>query len=137
MSKIDDNLSEILNIEPVVKQEVVSVQVEPQNDTQTDYDLSRQTIRNLVRKGEEALDELLFVAKQSESPRAYEVVAGMIKNISDVTKELIDLQKKMKELNEETPKTQNGVNVQNAVFVGSTAELQKLLRQNKEQQTDG
>ncbi len=133
MSKIDDNLSEILNIEPVVKQEVVPVQVEPQNDTQTDYDLSRQTIRNLVRKGEEALDELLFVAKQSESPRAYEVVAGMIKNISDVTKELIDLQKKMKELNEETPKTQNGVNVQNAVFVGSTAELQKLLRQNKEQ----
>ncbi|NDB83763.1 MAG: terminase [Alphaproteobacteria bacterium] len=133
MSKIDDNLSEILNIEPVKKQEVVPVQVEPQNDTQTDYDLSRQTIRNLVRKGEEALDELLFVAKQSESPRAYEVVSGMIKNISEVTKELIDLQKKMKELNEDTPKTQNGVNVQNAVFVGSTAELQKLLRQNKEQ----
>ncbi len=122
-----------MNIEPVKKQEVVPVQVEPQNDAQTDYDLSRQTIRNLVSKGEQALDELLFVAKQSESPRAYEVVAGMIKNISDVTKELIDLQKKMKELNEETPKTQNGVNVQNAVFVGSTAELQKLLRQNKEQ----
>jgi Terminase DNA packaging enzyme len=137
MSKIDDNLSEILNIEPVKKQEVVPVQVEPQNDTQTDYDLSRQTIRNLVRKGEEALDELLFVAKQSESPRAYEVVAGMIKNISEVTKELIDLQKKMKELNEENPKSSSGVNVQNAVFVGSTAELQKLLRQNKEQQTDG
>jgi hypothetical protein len=137
MSKIDDNLSEILNIEPVKKQEVVPVQVEPQNDTQTDYDLSRQTIRNLVRKGEEALDELLFVAKQSESPRAYEVVAGMIKNISEVTKELIDLQKKMKELNEDTPKSSSGVNVQNAVFVGSTAELQKLLRQNKEQQTDG
>jgi hypothetical protein len=137
MSKIDDNLSEILNIEPVNKQEIVSVEVEPQNDTQTDYDLSRQTIRNLVRKGEEALDELLFVAKQSESPRAYEVVAGMIKNISEVTKELIDLQKKMKELNEETPKSSSGVNVQNAVFVGSTAELQKLLRQNKEQQTNG
>jgi hypothetical protein len=137
MSKIDDNLSEILNIEPVRKQEVVPVQVESQNDTQTDYDLSRQTIRNLVRKGEEALDELLFVAKQSESPRAYEVVSGMIKNISEVTKELIDLQKKMKELNEETPKSSSGVNVQNAVFVGSTAELQKLLRQNKEQQTDG
>jgi hypothetical protein len=137
MSKIDDNLSEILNIEPAKKQEVVPVQVEPQNDTQTDYDLSRQTIRNLVRKGEEALDELLFVAKQSESPRAYEVVAGMIKNISEVTKELIDLQKKMKELNEDTPKSSSGVNVQNAVFVGSTAELQKLLRQNKEQQTDG
>jgi hypothetical protein len=137
MSKIDDKLSEILNIEPVNKQEMVPVEVEPQNDTQTDYDLSRQTIRNLVRKGEEALDELLFVAKQSESPRAYEVVAGMIKNISEVTKELIDLQKKMKELTEDTSKSSNGVNVQNAVFVGSTAELQKLLRQNKEQQSNG
>jgi len=134
MSKIDDNLSEILNIEPVTKtnQEVVPV-IESANDAQTDYDLTRQTIRSLMRKGEEALDELLFVAKQSESPRAYEVVAGMIKNISEVTKELIDLQKKMKDLNEETSKSSSGVNVQNAVFVGSTAELQKLLRQSKEQ----
>ena len=94
MSKIDDNLSEILNIEPVKKQEVAPVEIQPQNDTQTDYDLSRQTIRNLVRKGEEALDELLFVAKQSESPRAYEVVAGMIKNISDGKIYLISQNKK-------------------------------------------
>lgn len=136
MSKIDDNLSEILNIEPIKNSQVIPVQLEPQNDTQTDYDLSRQTIRNLVRKGEEALDELLFVAKQSESPRAYEVVSGMIKNISDVTKELIDLQKKMKELNDDKTKSSSGVNVQNAVFVGSTAELQKLIRQNKEQQNN-
>jgi len=138
MSKIDDNLSEILNIEPVVKtsQEVSTIASTPitetATDTQTDYDLTRQTIRALMRKGEEALDELLFVAKQSESPRAYEVVAGMIKNISEVTKELIDLQKKMKDLNEESSKSTGGVNVQNAVFVGSTAELQKLIRQSKE-----
>jgi len=138
MSKIDDNLSEILNIEPVVKtsQEVSTIAsipiTETATDTQTDYDLTRQTIRALMRKGEEALDELLFVAKQSESPRAYEVVAGMIKNISEVTKELIDLQKKMKDLNEESSKSTGGVNVQNAVFVGSTAELQKLIRQSKE-----
>lgn len=138
MSKIDDNLSEILNIEPVVKtsQEVSTIALTPitetATDTQTDYDLTRQTIRALMRKGEEALDELLFVAKQSESPRAYEVVAGMIKNISEVTKELIDLQKKMKDLNEESSKSTGGVNVQNAVFVGSTAELQKLIRQSKE-----
>lgn len=140
MSKVDDNLSDILNIEPVKKtsQEVVSIEpinpiIESKTDTQTDYELTRKTIRNLVLKGEEALDELLFVAKQSESPRAYEVVAGMIKNISEVTKELIDLQKKMKDLNEENPKSSSGVNVQNAVFVGSTTELQKLLRQSKEQ----
>lgn len=137
MSKIDDNLSEILNIEPVIKtsQEISTIVpiAETATDTQTDYDLTRQTIRSLMRKGEEALDELIFVAKQSESPRAYEVVAGMIKNISDVTKELIDLQKKMKDLNEESSKSAGGVNVQNAVFVGSTAELQKLIRQSKEQ----
>jgi len=136
MSKIDDNLSQILNIEPVVKtsQEVSTISpiMETATDTQTDYDLTRQTIRALMRKGEEALDELLFVAKQSESPRAYEVVAGMIKNISEVTKELIDLQKKMKDLNEESLKSTGGLNVQNAVFVGSTAELQKLIRQSKE-----
>jgi len=136
MSKIDDNLSQILNIEPVVKtsQEVSTIApiMETATDTQTDYDLTRQTIRALMRKGEEALDELLFVAKQSESPRAYEVVAGMIKNISEVTKELIDLQKKMKDLNEESLKSTGGLNVQNAVFVGSTAELQKLIRQSKE-----
>lgn len=132
MSKVDDKLSEILNIEPAPKQEIIPV--EPINDTQSDYDLSRNTIRNLVRKGEEALDELLFVAKQSESPRAYEVVAGMIKNISDVTKELIELQKRMKDLDEDKSKTSGGVTVQNAVFVGSTAELQKLLRKSREEQ---
>lgn len=137
MSKIDDNLSEILNIEPIKKekQEIVSIEPIAENfsDIQTDYDLTRQTIRNLMRKGEDALDELIFVAKQSESPRAYEVVSGMIKNISEVTKELIELQKNMKDLSENTSKSSGGVNVQNAVFVGSTAELQKLLRQSKEQ----
>lgn len=133
MSRVDDKLSEILNIEPSKNQEII---IEPINDAQSDYDLSRSTIRNLVKKGEEALDELLFVAKQSESPRAYEVVAGMIKNISDVTRELIDLQKKMKDMNQESSKSSAGVTVQNAVFVGSTADLQKLLRKTKEEYKD-
>jgi len=143
MSKIDDNLSQILNIDstPKANQEVDIIQplveVSATNDIQSDYDLTRDTIRNLMRKGEAALDELLFVAKQSESPRAYEVVAGMMKNISEITKELIELQKKMKELGEDNSnKSSGGVNVQNALFVGSTAELQKLLRQSKEQKDD-
>ncbi len=131
MSKVDDKLSEILNIEPSKNQEII---VEPINDTQSDYDLSRSTIRSLVKKGEEALDDLLFVAKQSESPRAYEVVANMIKNISDVTKELVELQIRMKSLEEEKNRSSGGVTVQNAVFVGSTAELQKLLRKSREEQ---
>jgi len=130
MSKIDDKLSEILNIEPSKNQEII---IEPINDAQSDYDLSRSTIRSLVKKGEEALDDLLFVAKQSESPRAYEVVANMIKNISDVTKELVELQIRMKSLDEDKSKSTGGVTVQNAVFVGSTADLQKLLRKTREE----
>ena len=130
MSRVDDKLSEILNIEPSKNQEII---VEPINDAQSDYDLSRSTIRSLVKKGEEALDDLLFVAKQSESPRAYEVVANMIKNISDVTKELVELQIRMKSLDEDKSKSTGGVTVQNAVFVGSTADLQKLLRKTKEE----
>lgn len=134
MSRIDDKLSEILNVDPTPTKKEIEV-LEPINDAQSDYDLSRTTIRNLVRKGEEALDELLFVAKQSESPRAYEVVAGMIKNISDVTKELIELQKRMKDLGEDKTKN-SSVTVQNAVFIGSTADLQKLLRKTKEEYND-
>jgi len=130
MSRVDDKLSEILNIEPSKNQEII---VEPINDAQSDYDLSRSTIRSLVKKGEEALDDLLFVAKQSESPRAYEVVANMIKNISDVTKELVELQIRMKSLDEDKSKSTGGVTVQNAVFVGSTADLQKLLRKTREE----
>lgn len=133
MSRVDDKLSEILNIEPSKNQEII---VEPINDAQSDYDLSRSTIRSLVKKGEEALDDLLFVAKQSESPRAYEVVANMIKNISDVTKELVELQIRMKSLDEDKSKSTGGVTVQNAVFVGSTADLQKLLRKTKEEYKD-
>ena len=134
MSRIDDKLSEILNVDSTPTKKEIEV-LEPINDAQSDYDLSRTTIRNLVKKGEEALDELLFVAKQSESPRAYEVVAGMIKNISDVTKELIELQKRMKDLGEDKSKN-SGVTVQNAVFIGSTADLQKLLRKTKEEYND-
>lgn len=134
MSRIDDKLSEILNVDPTPTKKEIEI-LEPVNDAQSDYDLSRTTIRNLVKKGEEALDELLFVAKQSESPRAYEVVAGMIKNISDVTKELIELQKRMKDLGEDKSKN-SGVTVQNAVFIGSTADLQKLLRKTKEEYND-
>lgn len=141
MSKIDDNLNQILNVDYDPRSENKVTVVEPEvmqitsgNDTQNDYDLTRKTIKSLMEKGQEALNDLLFVAKQSEEPRAYEVVAAMIKNISDVTKELIDLQKKMKSLSEDgDEKSSGGLNVKNALFVGSTAELQKLLRQTKEQ----
>ena len=87
-------------------------------------------LHNLVMKGQEAVDGILDVARSSDHPRAYEVAGQLIKNVGDVADKLIDLQKKMKELDDESTKVTN--NTTNALFVGSTAELQKMLKQQKD-----
>ena len=96
--------------------------------TETDLDFSREQYHNLVTKGNEALDELLAVAKESESARAYEVAAMLIRNLSDTTKELLQLQKTKKEI-EKDVKDPHTVN--NSLFIGSTKELQDLLLEKK------
>ena len=95
-----------------------------ETDLTSDYDFSRVQYHNLVTKGNEALDELLAVAKESESARAYEVAAMLIRNLSDTTKELLQLQKTKKEIEKDVkdPRTVN-----NSLFIGSTKELQDLL----------
>jgi len=99
-----------------------------ETDLGSDYDFSRDQYHTLVTKGNEALDELLAVAKESESARAYEVVAMLIRNLSDTTKELLQLQKTKKEI-EKDVKDPHTVN--NSLFIGSTKELQDLLLENK------
>ena len=99
-------------------------------DVRQDYETTRAQLHNLVMKGQEAVDGILDVARSSDHPRAYEVAGQLIKNVGDVADKLTDLQKKMKDLDAEEKKiTQNTTN---ALFVGSTAELQKLLKQQKE-----
>ena len=99
-------------------------------DVRQDYETTRAQLHNLVMKGQEAVDGILDVARSSDHPRAYEVAGQLIKNVGDVADKLIDLQKKMKDLDAEEKKiTQNTTN---ALFVGGTAELQKLLKQQKE-----
>jgi hypothetical protein len=99
-------------------------------DVKQDYETTRAQLHSLVMKGQEAVDGILDVARASDHPRAYEVAGQLIKNVGDVADKLIDLQKKMKDLDAEEKKiTQNTTN---ALFVGSTAELQKLLKQQKE-----
>ena len=95
-----------------------------ETDLTSDYDFSRDQYHTLVNKGNEALDELLAVAKESESARAYEVAAMLIRNLSDTTKELLTLQKTKKEI-EKDVKDPHTVN--NSLFIGSTKELQDLL----------
>lgn len=130
MKKINEKLSELFDVEPIKlespKQDVVVVS--DTNPVESDAEFARKNIRNLIDKGSHAIDDLLQVAKHSESPRAYEVAANLIKNLSDLNKDLLEVQKRKKDL---VVEKSSGVNVDKAVFVGSTAELMKLLKTNK------
>ena len=96
------------------------------NDVERDYEYQRQNFYNLVERGTDAVEGILELAKESDHPRAYEVAGNLIKQVADVTEKLGDLQEKMRKL-KEVPNTAPK-NVTNALFVGSTAELQKMLK---------
>ena len=109
-----------------VKQELPNV-VLKKNDVEKDYKYTRGQLYSLIEKGQEAINGIMEVAGESASPRAYEVAGQLIKSVADSTDKLMDLQKKMKDIDEEGTKTQNNV-TNNALFVGSTSELSKLLK---------
>ena len=131
MKDADDILNEVLGVsEPTPKEVVVSKPVpRPSNeldDVDADYKYQRDNFYNLIEKGQNAIEGILNVAKESDHPRGYEVAGNLIKQVAEVTEKLGDLQEKMKKLKEvpnSAPK-----NVTNALFVGSTAELQKMLK---------
>ncbi len=128
-----DNLDETFNIVPqdsVSSSEIVNVDFE-NNDLQKDYEYSRGQLYNLIEKGQEAVDGIMDVARNSDHPRAYEVAFQGMKHISDMTDKLIDLQKKMKSIEDENYNKKGPTTVNNTMFVGSTAELQKFLKQSK------
>jgi len=96
-------------------------------DIRKDYEYTRGNLYSIIEKGQEAINGILELAQESEMPRAYEVAGQLIKNVSDATDKLMDLQKKLKDVNEDKePKGPTTVN--NALFVGSTADLQKMLK---------
>ena len=132
-----DGLDKVFGAEPSELQKHVEA-VKPTlkksetQDIKQDYEMSRANLHNLVMKGQEAVDGILDVARASDHPRAYEVAGQLIKSVGDVADKLIDLQGKMKELDKEDKK--GPTNVTNAMFVGSTADLQKMLKNiNKEE----
>ena len=134
MSKFDLNkVEEILGIEskqPVVQKEfkpaVPRVENKKNPDVDNDYKYSRENYYNLIERGQEAIDGILDIAKEGQHPRAYEVAGQLIGQVATTVDKLQDLQKKLKDL-KELPKTANA-NIKNALFVGSTAELQKMLK---------
>ena len=131
MSKFDA-INDSLDIE-VVDEEESSISKKDskavekdKKDSVRDYEYTRGNLYSLIEKGQEALDSIMEVAQEGQQPRAFEVVSQLIKNVADTTDKLVDLQQKMKNLEAEDPKGPSTVN--NALFVGSTAELQKLLK---------
>jgi DNA replication protein DnaD len=127
--KIDQALNVESNIVAVEPESDLSLSVkESNNDIKKDYEYTRANLYSLIEKGQEAINGIMELAGEGGSPRAYEVAGQLIKSVGDVTDKLIDLQKKLKEVEEDTVKTTNNV-TNNALFVGSTAELSKLLKQ--------
>ena len=128
MSGLHDGLRDALNLPEVQKKEnlpATIIEAADNDPLETDYDEARKNIKDVIGKGKEALEGLLSLAQGSDSPRAYEVVGQLIKTISDVSKDLLDLQKRVKDIRGEAPAPSTVVN--NAVFIGSTAELQAII----------
>lgn len=135
MKKLNDNLSEIFDIEPIEQPEVLpavkpTTEVIASDEVETDAALARKNIKGLLDKGGAAIDNLLLVAQESEHPRAYEVAANFIKTLGDLNKDLLEIQKQKQSLRPVEINNQS-INVEKAVFVGSTAELLKQIRENK------
>ena len=132
MSNIDDKLNEVLDIANDVTVEEVKKTlpaVPEDKDPDIDFETGRKNLYNLLDKGNEAIDGILELAKEGEHPRAYEVAGQLIKTVSEVSQNLLDLQDKLKKV-KEIPNT-GPKNVTNALFVGSTTELQKMLKEKK------
>lgn len=128
-----DSLDASLNIESSiveVEKEKEELNITPlkSDDIQKDYEYTRANLYSLIEKGQEAINGIMELAGEGGSPRAYEVAGQLIKSVGDVTDKLIDLQKKLKDVEEDNNKTTNNT-TNNAIFVGSTSELSKLLKQ--------
>ena len=137
MSKIDDKLNEVLGIaEETNELEVIqnekkelTISVPEDKDPDIDFETGRKNLYNLLDKGNEAIDGILNLAKEGEHPRAYEVAGQLIKTVSEVSQNLLDLQEKLKKIKDVPDKGPK--NVTTALSVGSTTELQKMLKEKK------
>ena len=128
-----DSLNDTFNTDPVESTEIVKEKKRKEqiqkltDDVSKDYDYTRGNLYSLIEKGQEAINGIMEVAGETASPRAYEVAGQLIKSVADTTDKLADLHKKVKESEEDNPKKQNTV-TNNALFVGSTSELSKMLK---------
>ena len=135
MSKFDSlndtfNTDDSVEVDAIVKAEDTEIQKSQTRaeNVEKDYDYTRGNLYSLIEKGQESLNGIMELAGESASPRAYEVAGQIIKSVADTTDKLMELQKKVKEVDEDKKQTTNNV-TNNALFVGSTSELSKMLKQ--------
>lgn len=144
MSEFNKNMEEIFDVIPAPESNVPAV-VKPKTDVvvseitanldkdlDVDYDDARRNYQEIINKGMDAIDTILEIARNSEHPRAFEVAATMIKNVSDTNGQLIELQKKMRDMTGKGAPKESKTTIDKAIFVGSTAELNKLIKGKKE-----
>ena len=136
---VDDKLNDIFDVQGKIVEQALPVVKTPPVDVSTtgapndesidaDYEYARENLKLFIEQGKVAMENIIFLAKEGESPRAYEVVGQLIKTLSDTNKDLLDLGKKVKDLkSKKDDTTQPSQHITNALFVGSTAELQKLI----------
>jgi len=136
---VDDKLNDIFDVQgKIVEQALIPVEEQPKKEVisgapndesiDADYEYARENLKLFIEQGKVAMENIIFLAKEGESPRAYEVVGQLIKTLSDTNKDLLDLGKKVKDLKSKKDDTQQPAqHITNALFVGSTAELQKLI----------
>ena len=122
--------NDILYVESSSVTEVVTKEITIVTEPTTsddDYEYARNNLKGLIENGKSTLENIIYLAKEGESPRAYEVAGQLIKTLADTNKDLLDLAKKSKELKQDKQEEKSGTQIQNALFVGSTAELQKFI----------
>jgi hypothetical protein len=136
MSKFDESMANILDVKPLANTTVVVPEVKKQlpatqqlnlEDDLTDaYNQSKDNLQDIIDQGKEAMDEILQIAKAGQHPRAFEVFGGILKNVVEANKELIAMQKQMRDMDKKNESNQT--NIDKAIFVGSTAELSKFIQ---------
>jgi hypothetical protein len=139
MSKFEKSMEEIFDIVPTTVETKLPIESAKKSndgkldeDLEDDYKIVRHNYEEIITKGKDAIDEMIKIASESEHPRAFEVVATLIKNVSEVNEKMIILQKQMREIKKTADKDAPKTTIDKAIFVGSTSELSKLLKGNKE-----
>ena len=138
MSKLENSMEDIFDLKPldeVPQSKSVSILSAKEPNLKTDlnvaYNETQKNLLNIIDQGSEAMESILQIAKEGQHPRAFEVYSGLLKNVVDANKELLNIQKQMRDM-DGVKKETNNTNIDKAIFVGSTAELAKYLKDNKD-----